>query len=107
MNINVTLTSLIPQYIQQLEAAVKQEIEHQTKELLEDAQAVCPVQTGHLRDSGYSGTVVPEYGIVQGTVGFTAEYAPRIEARKHFLYGSYTRRELEIVNAVIAAIRRV
>jgi S-adenosylmethionine synthetase len=105
-DINITLKSNIPQLISLLDDMIKQEQEHQVAGLLTEAQAQCPVVTGKLRSSGYKKTSSTNTEITS-EVGFTAEYANKVEADKHFLRKSYLLKEQPIVDGIKNKIREL
>lgn len=107
MDVNVKVESKIPEYIAALEQAVKEEMESQIRMLLLSAQAECPVDTGKLKKSGKHEIKMPEKGIVQGEVSFSAPYAPKVEAKRHFLYNSYIRSERTIIEAISDRISKL
>jgi len=105
MEINVQITSKIPELIRQLQQTMFIEQKRQARIILSKAQANCPVRTGYLRNSGYEQTIASGGSIIS-TVGFSAEYAIYVEAKQHFLYMAFASQEGSIQNAIMSAIQR-
>jgi len=106
MNIDVKITSKIPELIRQINQTILIEQQHQAKIIQRESQANCPVRTGYLKSSSYEETVRAGGSIVS-TVGFSAEYAIYVEAKQHFLYRAFASREGSIHSAITAAIQRL
>jgi len=106
MEINVQVTSKIPELIRQINQTIFIEQQRQARMMLSKAQIFCPVITGFLKSSGYEQTIASGGSIVS-TVGFSAEYAIYVEAKQHFLYRAFTSSEASIQSGIMAAISRL
>ncbi|OGM08194.1 hypothetical protein A2Z67_06280 [Candidatus Woesebacteria bacterium RBG_13_36_22] len=64
---------------------IKPEVNNIGRDFLEDVRGVTPVVTGQLKKSAYysEGEVSPF--LIEGSVGYTAPYAPEVEFRRGML----------------------
>lgn len=95
-DITITLKSNIPALVAQLAGVVEASQKEQARQVQVLAQHACPVVTGKLRDSAYNTTDATP-STITSEVGFTAPYAPYIEANKHYLRNAYMNKEQSIV----------
>ena len=106
MQINVEITSKIPELIRQIEQTIFIEQQRQAKIIQSKSQSNCPVRTGYLKSTSYEQTVQAGGSIISN-VGFPASYAIYVEAKQYFLYRAFTGQEASIQSGIMAAISRL
>jgi hypothetical protein len=100
-SMGVSWQSNIPQFIHLLNEEMKKESDRRAKQIYDDSQATCPVDTGFLKASGYisSGTAVV-------TVGYSAPYAIHVDFNTGFFRNALLLNERDFMGGYIQAINR-